>query len=175
MSERDLVFDGVRIEYEREVPTQDLVEFIDELSQDFLTVEVLRRNYRGAAAGLTPAVGVAVVLGAVAASFLAELGKDVYKTLRGALFRLYDRIRIGTTPSGRVWPLGIVTQLGAPKASIFFLLEEGLDERQFNDALGLIPSAMRELAPRLEEWSHRPDIPVARFDREKGCWELWDS
>jgi len=169
MKERELVFQTVRIECEREVPTQDLVELIDELSQDFLTVDVRRKNYRIAAGGLWPDVGVALILGAVAASFLAELGKDLYKTLRAALFRLYDRTRIGTTASGRVWPLGIV----AP--SILFLLEEGLDESQFNDALRSIPSAMRELASQLEEWSHRPDMPVARFDSEKGCWELWDS
>ena len=175
MSERHLAFDGVRIECEREVPTQDLVELIDELSQDFLTVQVLRKNYRIAASGLTPDVGVAFILGGVAVSFLAELGKDLYKAVRGALFRLYDRTRIGTTGTGRMWPLGIVAQPEGSTASIFFLLEEGLDERQFNDALRSIPSAMRELESRLEEWSHRPDVPVARFDPEKGCWELWDS
>jgi len=145
MSERELAFQTVRIECEREVPTQRLVELIDELSRDFLTVEVVRRNYRGGVGGLTPAVGVAVVLGAVAASFLAEMGKDLYKTLRGVLFRLYDRTRIGTTASGRVWPLGIVAQPETPKASVLFLLDEGLNERQFSEALGSIPSAMREL------------------------------
>ena len=169
MSERELAFETVRIQCEREVPTQHLVERIDELSRDFLTVEVVRRNHRGGVGGLTPAVGVAVVLGAVAASFLAEMGKDLYKTLRGVLFRLYDRTRIGTTASGRVWPLGIV----AP--SILFLLEEGLNEEQFSEALGSIPSAMRELASQVEGWSGRPDVPVARFDPEKRCWELWDS
>jgi hypothetical protein len=175
MSERHLAFDGVRIECEREVPTQDLIELIDELSQDFLTVDVRRKNYRIAAAGLTPDVGVAIIIGAVAASFLAEVGKDLYKTLRGALFRLYDRTRIGATGTGRVWPVGIVAQLEAPKASIFFLLEEGLNERQFDEALRSIPSAMRELGSQLETWSHSPELPVARFDPEKGCWELWDS
>ena len=175
MSERHLAFDGVRIECEREVPTRDLVELIDELSQDFFTVQVVRNNFRIAASGLTPVVGVAVILGAVAASFLAELGKDLYKTLRAALFRLYAGTRIGTTASGRVWPLGIVAQLEAPKASVFFLLEEGLNEEQFSEALGSIPSAMRELASQVEGWSGRPDAPVARFDPEERCWELWDS
>jgi hypothetical protein len=173
---RQLRFDTIRIGYEKEVPTQKLVELVDELSQDFLTVETCRSNFRIGASGLTPDVGVVLILGggAVAGGFLAELGKDLYRELRGVLFRVYNSLRIGITPSGRVWPLAIDVHLGEPVGRMYFMLEEDLTEEQFREALTLIPTAMSEFA---EQSKHSPGDSVhpvvAKYDPQQRRWCIW--
>jgi len=172
---RQLRFDTVRIGYEKEVPTQKLVELVDELSQDFLTVETCRRNFRIAASGLAPDVGVVLILGAgaVAGGFLAELGKDLYRELRGVLFRVYNSVRIGITPSGRVWPLAINVDLGEPVGPMYFMLEEGLTEEQLSEALTLIPTDMSEFAGQVKHSRGNSVYPVAKYDPQQKCWYIW--
>jgi hypothetical protein len=168
-------FDTIRIGYEKEVPTQKLVELVDELSQDFLTVETCRRNFRIAASGLAPDVGVVLILGAgaVAGGFLAGLGNDLYKGLREVLFRLYDSLRIGITSSGRVWPLAINVDLGEPVGPMCFMLEEGLTEEQLSEALALIPTAMSEFAGQVKHSPGNSVYPVAKYDPQQKCWCIW--
>ena len=175
MDGRQLRFDTIRIGYEKEVPTQKLVELIDELSQDFMTVVSCRRNFRIAASGLAPDVGVVLVLGGgvIATGFLAELGKDLYRGLRAVLFRVYNAVRIGITPSGRVWPFAINVDLGEPVGPMYFMLEEGLTEEQFSEALTLIPTAMNEFAGQVKRSPGNPVYPVAKYDPQQKCWCIW--
>ena len=171
---RDLKFDTVRVSYQREVPTEALIDLIDELSQDFLTVSTTRQNLRIAASGLAPDVGVVLILGGgiIATGFLAELGKDLYRGLRAVLFRVYNAVRIGITPSGRVWPFAISVDLGEPVGPMYFMLEEGLTEEQFSQALTLIPLAMRELAEQVTPSPQNPLCPVAKYDPDQNRWYI---
>jgi len=175
MDRTQLRFDSITIGYEKEVSTQKLVELVEELSQDFMTVVTCRHNFRIAASGLAPDVGVVLVIGCgtIAAGFLHELGRDLYRGLRAVLFRAYDAVRIGITPSGRVWPFAISVDLGEPVGPMYFMLEEGLTEEQFSQALTLIPLAMRELAEQVTPSPPNPLCPVAKYDPDQNRWYIW--
>jgi len=172
---RQLIFERVRVCYQKEVPTKDLVDLVEELSNDFMTVETSRQNFRIAASGLAPDVGVVVVLGvgAVAVGFLNQLGKDLYRGLRRVIFRLYDSIRLGATGTGRVWPFAIRVGFEEQTPPIFFILDEGLTEQQFEEAVVAIPTALQPLSQQFHPSVPHSLQPVARYDVERKAWYLW--
>ena len=171
-----MAFGELHIKCEREVPLEHLSELIDELADEFVTIEITRRNYRGGVGGLSPEVAVVFGLAGaatVAASFLTELGKDFYKAARLAFYRLYDRTRIGVTASGRVWPMAFSLTFDQPKISILYVLEEDLSLPEFEAALSSVVESAQRLASDFAAESQEPDVPVAMYNRSQRRWELW--
>jgi hypothetical protein len=171
---KQLRFGTVRLSYQREIPTQSLIPLIDDLSEEFLTVETSRQNLRIAASGLSPDVGVILTVGAgaLAVTYLSELGKDLYQGTRALFFRIYDSIKLGITASGRVWPFGIDVGLEGDHPSILFMFDEGLSEQEFQEGLALIPAALGELAEFANPPEDNPLKTVARYDPRLKRWSI---
>jgi hypothetical protein len=88
-------FDLMTLTFEQNtLDLPDFVSALDELSQDFIRVAIVRQVPGPMASGLFSEAAVGFALGATAAPFLSELSKDVYRTLKVALFRLYATIKM---------------------------------------------------------------------------------
>ncbi|MCH7512175.1 MAG: hypothetical protein IIB19_07410, partial [Chloroflexi bacterium] len=95
MSDQDrLRFNEVAFSYvENTVDLPLFAQLVDELAQDFITVRVARHWAGPMATPLFGDTAITFLLGAASGPFLAELSKDLYRSLRAGLFSLYQAAR----------------------------------------------------------------------------------
>jgi hypothetical protein len=138
---RAYAYDSLTISYIREVPSSDVAQILDDLSQDFLGVTVHRGTFRTAAGGIGVAeAAVIFIVGATAIGFFGALGGDLYAKTRDLLWDLYSKHETRDTPTGRFEPMSIVA--GRSAAGIYFIYVEKLSRDEFMHAIeGMGPAA----------------------------------
>ena len=164
-------FDEVSIQYEREVPATELVPLIEELSQDFFTVRTTRYTIRTAASGLFPDVAVIITFVAgvtVAHAFLQELGKDIYRSAREAIRRLYKRGAFWAPGAGRYLPLEIV--VSEKDAQIRLVIDEGLSDEELDNLIGALGVFCGETLKGLRP-EHQGAIFLFSYDQASQSWK----
>jgi hypothetical protein len=161
-------YDSLDVRFIREIATTDVAPIIDELSSDFMGINIQRGTFRIAAGGPGMAeAAVALVIGLTSAGFLSELGKDIYRNLGKLLWTLYAKWKEPMTPSGLFEPLSVI--LGRNGAGIYFIYGVDLTEEQFLVAL-------HTMGQTAEQVTNLPDDSVFpwwiefRFDTEAGVW-----
>ncbi|MPZ49837.1 MAG: hypothetical protein GEU75_11195 [Dehalococcoidia bacterium] len=159
---------------ENTIALAEFDEAVEELGRDFFSVNVSRRIAGPMASGLFADPAVTFVLGALTATFLAELGKDVYRGLKAGLYRLYKAARTEANRRGYV-PFAIAIQseeyLGQ---QILLVVQSGLSEEEFNKALSLAYAALQSSHQALAN----PNPPIAiqlSFDKNRGWERLGNS
>lgn len=145
MSNSELDFIEARLEYtENTIKFGDLEPVVNSLAEDFMFVKVTRRRAGTMASPLFGDVAIAFILGAAAAGFLSELGKDAYRGLRAGLFALYEKAKTMANDRG-YYPFAIERELEEPISVYHFTFPEGLGEEEFEDALLTIPEALQDI------------------------------
>ena len=145
MPKSELDFMEVRIEYtENTIEFGELEAVVNSLAEDFMLVNVTRRWAGPMATPLFGDVAIAFILGASAAGFLSEVGKDAYRGLRAGLFALYEKAK--TMANGRgYYPFAIERELDEPVSGYHFTFPEGLSQEEFEDAILAISDALQDI------------------------------
>ena len=168
MERRSPRFQNLEIRYIKEVPSADITEITDDLAEDFFGITLHRETFRVAAGGIgITEAAVLFIVATVASGFLAELGKDAYRTTRDRLWRLYKRLRRFQTQSGAFEPLSVA--VGKSGAGLYFIFEENLTEEQFTKAISSVASAV-EAETDLPGEDVFPWWAEFRFDVQSGAW-----
>ena len=166
--ERELRYESLTIRIVKEIKATDIAPVIDEVSQDFYGIELQRETFRTGAGGpgMTEAA-IALIVGATAAGFLAELGKDIYQTFGQLLWSLYTKWKKEVTPTGSFEPFSVI--VGRTGAGVYFIYEMGLNQDEFLAALASMHTAAVQVTDLPPEDSF-PWWIEFRFDPKSGSW-----
>ncbi len=161
MDDRHVRYSWVELAYaENTVDWGEFSQAVDELSKDFASVQVTRRFAGPMASPLFGDAAIAFIIGAGSSAFLSELTKDIYKTLKAGLFRLYSIARAWANNRGYIkFAIEVVGeyQSGLPQ-TVHFSLPDGMSEAEFVEALVTLPDALREaIGGRMIEMRYEKD------------------
>lgn len=169
----------LHITYIPEVPTADIAELVDALSDRsrFFQTQIKRYNYIPGAGGIG-LIEAAIIVGIALAArvFIEELTKDAYRGVKAVLYSTYNRIgQVQGRGRGLYEPLEIRLSERVPNPreneypyrSIHFCFLSGLTEEEFHRALTEIPKMLPEAITRTGQGEL-----FVQFVFRSGRWEL---
>jgi len=150
----------------------DLDDALKAIQPEFGEVAVRRRVAGPMAGGLYPEAALVLALAIAAHGFLSELGKDLYKGFRAALFSAYRKAR--TWANGRGYgPLNLEIETDAG-ALVIFIFPPALDEKAFGSAI----LAALDFFTNIDFGAKPEDQPrylVVEFEPQSGAWQNWEG
>lgn len=167
---------GVSIEFIQDaLDSADLRPIVEEIQPAVGGVEIgSRRAEYGVGGGIWPEPIIALTITIAAHGFLSELGKDLYRAFRTALFAAYNKARAWVTDQRYRVPLTIYVRYDTgrpdtgldPGPIVFFSFAGGMDFDTFELALQAVSEAYRAIELRA-----RPYAVIMEFDDESGSWK----